>query len=196
MRCSSVRPRASSTPSRLAEIFTSDYSSTAYGDSSYPDYLSMKSEPDRRSDRLRRSTTAASSPSRWATRRARARQPRHRRLLRRHRRAAGDRPAARAERSRADAPRVAVIGHDLWRERSNRIRPFSEGRSRLTASQYGIVGVDGCPIYGSRPRAAGWTCGCRSFRRRTCPRNATTGAFRVVGTAEGRARRSTTRRRS
>ena len=30
-------------PARLAEIFTSDYSSTAYGDSSYPDYLSIRS---------------------------------------------------------------------------------------------------------------------------------------------------------
>ena len=30
-------------PSRLVEVFTSDYSSTPYGDSSYPDYLSMRS---------------------------------------------------------------------------------------------------------------------------------------------------------
>ena len=30
-------------PSRLVEIFTSDYSSTPYGNSSYPDYLSMQS---------------------------------------------------------------------------------------------------------------------------------------------------------
>ena len=128
-------------PARLAEIFTSDYISTAYGDSSYPDYLSIRSsigsfgqiaafqdggvtavKVGDTSERARASRVTADYFAVIGV------QPAIGRLL-------------NASNLVADAPRVAVIGHDLWR-RAFESDPSILGRFiTVDGNQYGIVGV-------------------------------------------------------
>jgi predicted permease len=128
-------------PSRLVEIFTSDFSSTPYGDSSYPDFLSMRSaltsfervaaeQNDavtaiRIGDEAERASVSRVTGEFFAT--------------------VGVRPAIGRllgpEDATPGAPRVAVIGHELWQRGFEAAEGILGRQVTIDGHQYGIVGV-------------------------------------------------------
>ncbi len=141
-----------SNPSRVVEIFTSDWSSTAYGNSSYPDYLSMQSETTSFEALAafdnggvvavkigEDSERAVSSRVTGEFFRMLGVQPTIGRLLG---------PADVAP----DAPRVAVIGHDIWRQSFGSDPGILGQQITLNGRQYGVVGVAAPRFTGPRPR--------------------------------------------
>jgi predicted permease len=128
-------------PSHLVEIFTSDYSSTAYGVSSYPDFLSIKSTTAS-FDRLSAFQSGGVSGVRVGEASEMARPSR---VSADYFAALGAQPAIGRLIGEADllpdAPRVAVIGDSLWR-RAFGSDPAILGRPiTVDGRQYGIVGV-------------------------------------------------------
>ena len=128
-------------PHRLAEIFTSDYSSTAYGDSSYPDYLSIRSATSSFSQLAAFQDGGVTAVKIGDTsERARAS-----RVTADYFGTLGVHPALGRLLGPSDlapdAPRVAVIGNDLWR-RAFESDPAILGKfMTVDGNQYGIVGV-------------------------------------------------------
>ena len=128
-------------PSRLIEIFTSDFSSTPYGESSYPDYLSMQSaltsfervaaeQNDgvtaiKIGEEAERASVSRVTGEFFAT--------------------LGLRPALGRLLGPEDvtpgAPRVAVIGHELWQRGFGSAEGILGTQVAINGQQYGIVGV-------------------------------------------------------
>ncbi|HYN09979.1 MAG TPA: ABC transporter permease [Vicinamibacterales bacterium] len=128
-------------PSRLVEVFTSDYSSTPYGESSYPDYLSMRSvltsfewlaavQNDdiiaiKIGDEAERARVSRVSGDFFA---AVGVQSTIGRLLGPNDLVAG-------------APRSAVIGHELWQRGFGSDERILGTQVTVNGEQYGVVGV-------------------------------------------------------
>ncbi len=128
-------------PAQLAEIFTSDYSSTAYGNSSFPDYQSIRTTT---SSFVELAAFQVSGVS--AVRVGETSEPaRPNRVTADYFSILGVQPAIGRVLGPSDllpeAPRVAVIGYNLW-QRAFGSDPAILGRQiTVDGRQYGIVGV-------------------------------------------------------
>jgi putative ABC transport system permease protein len=128
-------------PSRLVEIFTSDYSSSVYGNSSYPDYLSMRSTATsfERLSALQDDDIIGIKVGDEAER------ARVSRVSADYFPALGVQPAIGrllgAEDLAPGAPRSAVIGHELWQRGFGSDERILGKQVTINAIQYGVVGV-------------------------------------------------------
>ena len=128
-------------PAQLVEIFTSDYSSTAYGNSSFPDYQSIRTTTSSFVD-----LAAFQAGGVSAVRVGEASEvARPNRVTADYFSLLGVQPTIGRVLSPSDllpdAPRVAVIGYSLW-QRAFGSDPAILGRQiTVDGRQYGIVGV-------------------------------------------------------
>jgi predicted permease len=128
-------------PAQLVEIFTSDYSSTAYGNSSFPDYQSMRTSTSSFDGLAAFQVTGVSAVRVGET----SEQARPNRVTADYFSILGVQPAIGRVLGpsdlMADAPRVAVIGYTLW-QRGFGSDPAILGRQiTVDGRQYAIVGV-------------------------------------------------------
>ncbi|HEY7476248.1 MAG TPA: ABC transporter permease, partial [Vicinamibacterales bacterium] len=128
-------------PSRVAEIFTSDYSSGPFGNSSYPDYLSMRAGVSS-FEQLAAFDDGGLSAIKVGDEAERARASR---ITADYFGLLGVKPGIGRLIGPADvaqdAPRVAVVGYDLWK-RAFGLNPQILGQQIVVNGQsYGIVGV-------------------------------------------------------
>jgi putative ABC transport system permease protein len=127
-------------PARLVEIFTSDFSSGPYGNSSYPDYLSMRSTTS--FEHLSASQSDDIIGIKIGDEAERARVSR---VSADYFAALGIEPAIGRligpEDLAPGAPRTAVIGHELWQRGFGSDERILGKLVTINAIQYAVVGV-------------------------------------------------------